>query len=81
MAKKKSGGSISNGRESESKRLGFKKKIKSFVKPGQIIIRQKGSFFNSYINTIKSKDYSIISLSYGYIYLKKIKKKKYIYVL
>lgn len=43
MAHKKSGGSTQLGRESHSKRLGVKIYGGQPVRPGQIIIRQRGS--------------------------------------
>ena len=46
MAHKKAGGSSRNGRDSESKRLGFKKYGGEFVKAGNIIVRQRGTKFH-----------------------------------
>ena len=43
MAHKKGQGSIKNGRDSESKRLGVKKSDGQIVKAGNIIIRQRGT--------------------------------------
>ena len=43
MAHKKAGGSSKNGRDSNSKRLGVKRFGGQAVKPGQIIIRQRGT--------------------------------------
>jgi len=43
MATKKAAGSTSLGRDSISKRLGVKKYSGEFVKPGMIIVRQRGS--------------------------------------
>ncbi|WP_259293012.1 50S ribosomal protein L27 [Candidatus Nasuia deltocephalinicola] len=81
MAQKKSGGSSRNGRESKPKHLGFKKSFGEFVCPGNIIIRQKGNTFYSGLNTSIGKDYTIYSLIFGYIFLKKKNKKRVIYVL
>ncbi|WP_259288914.1 50S ribosomal protein L27 [Candidatus Nasuia deltocephalinicola] len=81
MAQKKSGGSSRNGRDSNSKYLGFKKYFGSFIKPGNIILKQKGNIFYSGLNTSLGKDYTIYSLIFGYIFLKKKNKKKIIYVL
>jgi ribosomal protein L27 len=44
MAHKKGGGSTRNGRDSESKRLGVKRYGGEFVIPGNIIVRQRGTF-------------------------------------
>ncbi len=43
MAHKKSGGSTSNGRDSNSKRLGVKKYSGEVVSAGSIIVRQRGT--------------------------------------
>ncbi len=43
MATSKSGGSTQNGRESQSKRLGFKLFDGQAVAGGEIIIRQRGT--------------------------------------
>lgn len=43
MATKKSGGSSCNGRESAGRRLGLKAGDGSFVLPGTILIRQRGT--------------------------------------
>ena len=43
MAHKKGGGSSRNGRDSESKRLGVKKYGGEYVKPGNILVRQRGT--------------------------------------
>ena len=43
MAHKKGQGSVKNGRDSISKRLGLKKNDKQYVKAGNIIIRQRGT--------------------------------------
>ncbi|WP_259286060.1 bL27 family ribosomal protein, partial [Candidatus Nasuia deltocephalinicola] len=51
------------------------------VFPGNIIIRQNGNIFYSGLNTSIGKDYTIYSLVFGYIFLKKKNKKKFIYVL
>lgn len=80
MAQKKSGGSSKNGRDSKSKNLGIKKFYNHFIKPGEIIIRQKGGEYKAGLNTIISKDYTIISLIYGYVFYKKKNKKKIVYV-
>ncbi len=43
MAHKKGQGSVRNGRDSESKRLGVKKSDGQIVKAGNIIVRQRGT--------------------------------------
>ena len=43
MAHKKGQGSVKNGRDSESKRLGIKRADGQFVLAGNILVRQKGT--------------------------------------
>ncbi|PWG67125.1 50S ribosomal protein L27, partial [Enterobacter mori] len=47
MAHKKAGGSTRNGRDSESKRLGVKMYGGQVIKPGNIIVRQRGTEFHA----------------------------------
>lgn len=65
MSHKKGGGSTSNGRDSNSKRLGFKKFGGEVVKPGNIILRQRGTRFLPGSNVGLGKDYTIYSLIDG----------------
>ena len=46
MASKKAAGSTKNGRDSQSKRLGVKRFGGETVKPGTIIVRQRGTKFH-----------------------------------
>ncbi|MGX7589065.1 50S ribosomal protein L27 [Candidatus Vidania fulgoroideorum] len=80
MAKKKAAGSLKNGRDSISRRLGIKKYSGQLVKPGNIIVRQKGSKFFPGENTKMGKDYTIYSVSSGKIYFYKKKSKMIIKV-
>ena len=43
MAHKKGQGSVKNGRDSESKRLGVKRADGQFVLAGNILVRQRGT--------------------------------------
>ncbi|MBT3230947.1 50S ribosomal protein L27 [Candidatus Uhrbacteria bacterium] len=56
MAHKKAQGSTSNGRDSRSQRLGLKKGDGQPVKPGQIIVRQRGTKYRPGKNVKKGKD-------------------------
>nr|CRF40044.1 Ribosomal protein L27 [Laurencia snackeyi] len=67
MAHKKGSGSTKNGRDSKSKRLGIKKYGGHIVKPGNIIVRQRGSKFKLGINVSQGKDYTIFSLVSGVV--------------
>lgn len=65
MAHKKAGGSSRNGRDSQSKRLGVKAAGGSYVRAGNIIIRQKGSNFFAGSNVSTGNDYTLFSLIDG----------------
>nr|YP_009396326.1 ribosomal protein L27 [Polysiphonia scopulorum]ARW65512.1 ribosomal protein L27 [Polysiphonia scopulorum] len=67
MAHKKGSGSTKNGRDSNSKRLGVKKYGGELVKPGNIIVRQRGSKFKLGKNVDQGKDYTIYSLINGVV--------------
>lgn len=65
MAHKKGSGSTKNGRDSKSKRLGVKKYAGELVKPGTIIIRQRGAKIKPGTNVGIGKDYTLFSLIHG----------------
>ena len=67
MAHKKSGGASRNGRDSISKRLGVKRFGGQYVKPGEIIIRQRGTKFHPGFNVGLGKDYTIFSKIEGIV--------------
>ncbi|MGX7586226.1 50S ribosomal protein L27 [Candidatus Vidania fulgoroideorum] len=74
MAKKKAVGSLKNGRDSKSKRLGIKKFGGNYVRKGNIIIRQKGTKFKPGHNTLMGKDHTIYSIKRGIVNYNKKKK-------
>ncbi|MCY4446616.1 MAG: 50S ribosomal protein L27 [Rhodobacteraceae bacterium] len=65
MAHKKAGGSSGNGRDSVGRRLGVKKFGGEHVKPGNIIIRQRGNQFWAGEGTGTGKDHTIFATSEG----------------
>ncbi len=65
MAHKKGQGSVKNGRDSVSKRLGVKKFGSQAVIAGNIIIRQRGTKFLPGKNVGLGTDYTIWSLIDG----------------
>lgn len=67
FAHKKGMGSSRNGRDSESKRLGVKRFGGQYVKPGEIIIRQRGTKFKPGKNVMLGKDYTIFSVKEGIV--------------
>ncbi|HMJ05659.1 MAG TPA: 50S ribosomal protein L27 [Chthoniobacterales bacterium] len=65
MAHKKGQGSVKNGRDSVSKRLGVKKFGSEVVVAGNIIIRQRGTKFLPGKNVGLGRDYTIFALTDG----------------
>lgn len=76
MATKKSAGSTSLGRDSQSKRLGVKLSDGQTAKAGSIIIRQRGTKYVPGKNVGKGSDDTLFSLKTGTVKFqdKKIKK-------
>ena len=65
MAHKKGQGSVKNGRDSVSKRLGVKKFGSQTVVAGNIIIRQRGTKWQPGRNVGLGRDYTIFALVDG----------------
>lgn len=65
MAHKKGQGSVKNGRDSISKRLGVKKFGGQAVTAGNIILRQRGTKFVPGRNVGLGRDYTIFALVDG----------------
>ena len=65
MAHKKGQGSVKNGRDSVSKRLGVKKFGSELVVAGNIIVRQRGTKFLPGKNVGLGRDYTIFALVDG----------------
>jgi len=76
MAHKKAGGSTRNGRDSISKRLGVKKFGGERVKPGNIIVRQRGTKFHPGLNVGMGKDYTLYALIDGIVKFERLDKKR-----
>ena len=67
MAHKKGQGSVRNGRDSVSKRLGVKEFGGTFVTAGSIIIRQRGSKFIDGVNVGIGRDWTLFALTDGQV--------------
>jgi large subunit ribosomal protein L27 len=65
MAKKKAGGSTSLGRDSISKRLGVKMYDGQYVKPGNIIVRQRGTNVRAGDNVRRGEDDTLYAITNG----------------
>jgi large subunit ribosomal protein L27 len=73
MAHKKGEGSVKNGRDSQSKRLGVK--IQPAV-AGNIIIRQRGTVYHPGKNVGVGKDFTLFALTDGVVEFRKTKSDK-----
>jgi large subunit ribosomal protein L27 len=67
MAHKKGQGSVKNGRDSVSKRLGVKKFGSQQVVAGNIIVRQRGTKYLPGRNVGLGRDYTIFALVNGIV--------------
>ena len=65
MAHKKGQGSVKNGRDSESKRLGVKRADGEFVLAGNILVRQRGTKIYPGTNVDKGSDDTLFALVDG----------------
>lgn len=76
FAHKKGQGSSKNGRDSESKRLGVKRSDGTFVKAGEIIVRQRGTQVHAGVNVGCGKDYTLFATSAGVVKFGRTKQNK-----
>jgi len=67
MAHKKGQGSVRNGRDSISKRLGVKKFGSEVVIAGNIIVRQRGTRFRAGANVGMGRDHTLFALLPGVV--------------
>ena len=67
MAHKKGQGSVRNGRDSASKRLGVKEFGGQFVTAGSILVRQRGSKFIAGKNVGTGRDWTLFALTDGQV--------------
>ncbi|HXI52133.1 MAG TPA: 50S ribosomal protein L27 [Candidatus Saccharimonadales bacterium] len=65
MAHKKGQGSVRNGRDSVSKRLGVKRYGGQVVTAGSILVRQRGSRFFAGANVGTGRDWTLFALVAG----------------
>ena len=76
MAHKKGEGSVKNGRDSNSKRLGVKIFGGQPAISGNIIIRQRGTKFHPGKNVGVGKDFTLFALTDGLVQFRKTKEDK-----
>ncbi len=78
MAHKKGQGSVRNGRDSVSKRLGVKKFGSETVIAGNIIVRQRGTRFRAGANVGVGRDHTLFALTDGTVKFDRINRKVHV---
>ena len=76
MAHKKGEGSVKNGRDSQSKRLGVKIYGGQPAIAGNIIVRQRGTVYHPGKNVGVGKDFTLFALTDGVVEFRKSKENK-----
>ena len=76
MAHKKGEGSVKNGRDSQSKRLGVKIFGGQAVISGNIILRQRGTVYFPGTNVGQGSDFTLFALKDGVVEFKKGRNNK-----
>ena len=74
MASKKAAGSTRNGRDSQGRRLGVKRFGGEAVKPGTIIVRQRGTKFHLGNNVRMGRDFTIYAVIEGQVKFERVDK-------
>ncbi|MFA6427467.1 MAG: 50S ribosomal protein L27 [Candidatus Magasanikbacteria bacterium] len=77
MSHKKAGGSTRLGRDSNPQHLGLKVGDGQTVKPGMILVRQRGTRFHPGQNVMKSKDDSLFATAKGSVKFQTKKRKRF----
>ena len=78
MAHKKGQGSVRNGRDSISKRLGVKKFGSESVIAGNIIVRQRGTRFRAGANVGIGRDHTLFALTDGTVKFDRVNRKVHV---
>ncbi len=81
MAHHKGGGSSRNGKDSNPQYLGVKAYGGEKVKPGSIIVRQRGNRFWPGKNVGQGKDFTLFALAEGIVQFEKKGGKKFVSVI
>lgn len=77
MATKKAGGTAKNLRDSNPKYLGVKRANGQAVKPGEIIVRQRGTKFMPGKNVRAGKDHTLFATLAGIVSFKDTRKIRF----
>ena len=78
MAHKKGQGSVRNGRDSVSKRLGVKKFGSEAVIAGNIIIRQRDTRFRPGANVGIGRDHTLFALTDGVVKFDRVNRRVHV---
>jgi large subunit ribosomal protein L27 len=85
MAHTKATGAAKRNVNVPGKRLGIKKFAGEFVKPGNIIVKQRGSEFYPGTSTMQGKDFTIFAVAEGFVSFRNMsgykRNQKYVDVL
>jgi large subunit ribosomal protein L27 len=81
MAHKKGAAASRNGRESESKRLGVKAFGGQLVKPGAIIVRQRGTRVHPGLNVKRGGDDTLFATSAGVVSFHRMRNRRVVSVI
>jgi large subunit ribosomal protein L27 len=81
MAHHKGGGSAKNGKDSNPQYLGVKVYGGEPVKPGSIIVTQRGNKFWPGRNVGQGKDFTLFALTHGVVEFQKKGGKKFVSVV
>ena len=81
MAHKKGASSSSNGRDSESKRLGVKRFGGQKVKAGEILVRQRGTKFHPGENVGRGGDDTLFALVAGSVQFSEKRNRKHVNIV
>ncbi|MEX0930473.1 MAG: 50S ribosomal protein L27 [Candidatus Paceibacterota bacterium] len=77
MAHKKAGGSTQNTRDSNPQYLGIKKNHGEKVRPGHILVRQRGTKFRAGSNVGVGNDHTLFALVPGIVRFFEARKKHF----
>ncbi len=77
MAHKKAGGSTSYGRDSHGQRLGIKLYAGEVAKPGNIIVRQRGTKVRPGVNVAIGTDDTLFAMANGVVKFTEKKVRRY----
>ncbi len=81
MSKTKGGGSTRNGRDSAAQRLGVKSSDGTVVRPGSIIVRQRGTHFHPGVNVARGGDDTLFAIAQGQVRFTSRKGRRFVDVV